>query len=262
MEDLNFAFKMFMQQVIYEPEFWKKSVLYAVKYGTSVNSLLTCLRLVRRPWVRGNWQLKPGRDEGSGNSYLDTPTNLTPTTTTTTDKLPSTTTTVLWVTTSLTCCINNCCAGCLQISHVPRAMSRTQLTCGRLPQVTEVCEPKYVLTKASAGCDRCLVLPKERLQLTVQPESDRWNNTVSIVCEDCRTSYCHTPPKSFKLPGGEHNKFTELNTVFKEFTTALCQVKDELDLKQICLHQFWPSTHPCFLRETLPLHFQQNGWTL
>ena len=52
---------------------------------------------------------------------------------------------------------------------------------------------------------------KCKKQLTVQPESDRWDTTVNVVCERCGTSYCHAPPKSFKLPGGGHNKFTELN---------------------------------------------------
>ncbi|MPC36293.1 hypothetical protein E2C01_029747 [Portunus trituberculatus] len=45
----------------------------------------------------------------------------------------------------------------------------------------------------------------------VTPVTNKWDTTVSVDCKECGTNYCHALPRTFKLAGGEQNKYNEVN---------------------------------------------------
>lgn len=98
--------------------------------------------------------------------------------------------------------------------RVPRALTRTHLTSSRLPAVTEEYDEKYIVTGSQLRAMVAELQCKKRgcrKNVVVTPAANRWDTTISVDCEECGTNYCHAPPRTFKLAGGEENKYTEVN---------------------------------------------------
>ncbi|KAK8372140.1 hypothetical protein O3P69_018901 [Scylla paramamosain] len=100
------------------------------------------------------------------------------------------------------------------LCRVPRTLTRTQLTSSRLPDVTEDYDEKYIITGSQLRAMVAGLQCKKRgcrKEVAVTPVANRWDTTISVDCQECGTNYCHAPPTTFKLAGGEENQYTEVN---------------------------------------------------
>lgn len=96
--------------------------------------------------------------------------------------------------------------------RVPRALTRTHLTSSRLPAVTEEYDKKYIVTESQLRAMVAELQCKKRgcrKEVAITTATNRWDTTVSVDCKGCGTNYCHAPPRTFKVAGGEENKYTE-----------------------------------------------------